>query len=160
MTEEVEERRLAGTAPTAYDERFGSQRAFVQAAIRLAPGNSGGPLADAAGRLVGINTMITTGGLALAIPGRVVQEFVQMGAKPRIGVTVQQVKPGLLVIRVEEGTPAERASLLIGDVLLATMDELLDATGVFKLRFLRGGSPREREVNVSLDDGAARAAAA
>jgi serine protease Do len=48
---------------------------WVCADIRLAPGNSGGPLADAAGRVVGINTMIV-GGLGLAIPTPVVQRFV------------------------------------------------------------------------------------
>ncbi|MGH7561811.1 MAG: S1C family serine protease [Gemmatimonadales bacterium] len=43
------------------------RRTWVQADLRLAPGNSGGPLADADGRVVGMNTMIA-GGLALAIP--------------------------------------------------------------------------------------------
>jgi serine protease Do len=42
-------------------------RRWIQADLRLAPGNSGGPLADPAGRIIGVNTMIT-GGLALAIP--------------------------------------------------------------------------------------------
>jgi serine protease Do len=48
---------------------------WVQADVRLAPGNSGGPLADSRGRLVGVNTMIARG-LALAIPGNVVRDFV------------------------------------------------------------------------------------
>jgi serine protease Do len=43
------------------------RRSWVQAAVRLAPGNSGGPIADAAGRVIGVSTMIA-GGLALAIP--------------------------------------------------------------------------------------------
>ena len=42
-------------------------RRFVQADLRLAPGNSGGPLADVHGRVVGINSMVA-GGLALAVP--------------------------------------------------------------------------------------------
>ena len=58
----------------ARDVRSGAVR-WICADIRLAPGNSGGPLADAAGRLVGINTMIA-GGLGLAIPATVVQRFV------------------------------------------------------------------------------------
>ncbi len=43
------------------------RRVWVQADLRLAPGNSGGPLADSEGRVVGINTMIVAG-LALAVP--------------------------------------------------------------------------------------------
>jgi serine protease Do len=50
-------------------------RRWIQADLRLAPGNSGGPLADSAGRVVGINTMIA-GGLALAIPINDVRRFV------------------------------------------------------------------------------------
>jgi serine protease Do len=50
-------------------------RRWIHADVRLAPGNSGGPLADTAGRVVGINTMIA-GGLALAIPIEDVRRFV------------------------------------------------------------------------------------
>jgi len=52
------------------------RRAWIQSDLRLAPGNSGGPLADARGRLVGINAMIV-GGLALAIPIDEVTRFVR-----------------------------------------------------------------------------------
>jgi serine protease Do len=58
----------------ARDKRSGGVR-WICADVRLAPGNSGGPLTDAAGRVVGINTMIA-GGLGLAIPTPVVQRFV------------------------------------------------------------------------------------
>ena len=47
---------------------------FVIADVRLAPGNSGGPLVDAAGRLVGINNMVVNG-LGVAIPGATVARF-------------------------------------------------------------------------------------
>jgi serine protease Do len=50
-------------------------RRWIQADLRLAPGNSGGPLADTSGHIVGLNTMIS-GGLALAIPINDVRHFV------------------------------------------------------------------------------------
>jgi serine protease Do len=144
------------------------RKPWVQAAIRLAPGNSGGPLADAAGHVVGINTMIVSGGIALAVPSATVDEFVRNGAGPRLGATVRPVRLdrrnglGLLILGVDQGSPAEQASLLIGDLLIGTekngftaAGDLADALaeaggGRLTLRFLRGEHSREREVVVSL----------
>jgi serine protease Do len=53
---------------------------FIQADLKLAPGNSGGPLADARGQVVGINTMVA-GDLALAVPSNAVTRF--LSAVPR-----------------------------------------------------------------------------
>jgi serine protease Do len=58
--------------------------AWLQADIRLAPGNSGGPLADAAGRVVGINAMIA-GGLGFAVPTHVVEHFLSQAGRARRG---------------------------------------------------------------------------
>jgi serine protease Do len=51
---------------------------WIRADIRLAPGNSGGPLADARGRVVGINTLVA-GGLGYALPVNVVARFLEWG---------------------------------------------------------------------------------
>ena len=50
---------------------------WVQADVRLFPGNSGGPLADAKGRVIGINSMIA-GGLAFAVPSNAVECFLSL----------------------------------------------------------------------------------
>ena len=64
-------------------------RSWVQADVRLAPGNSGGPLADARGRVIGINTMVA-GGLALAIPSNTVRSFLSNAPSDAwLGVTVR-----------------------------------------------------------------------
>lgn len=55
-------------------DRTGAAR-WIVADVRLAPGNSGGPLVDAEGRLVGINSMVVNG-LGVAVPARLVQRFV------------------------------------------------------------------------------------
>ncbi len=59
----------------ARDRRTGRPR-WIVANVRLAPGNSGGPLVDAAGRLVGINSMVVNG-LGVAVPAALVEQFVE-----------------------------------------------------------------------------------
>ena len=55
---------------------------WIVADVRLAPGNSGGPLVDAEGRLVGINSMVVNG-LGVAVPARLVQRFVERALERR-----------------------------------------------------------------------------
>jgi serine protease Do len=65
----------------ARNERSKAPR-YVVADIRLAPGNSGGPLVDAEGKLVGINCMVVNG-LGVAVPATLVQRFVERALSER-----------------------------------------------------------------------------
>ena len=66
---------VSATGPGTWLGRSG--RDLLQADVRLAPGNSGGPLADARGRVVGIASMVMSPGVALAVPAHVVERFVR-----------------------------------------------------------------------------------
>jgi serine protease Do len=69
--------QAVGRIPNELERVIGLRgRSWIQADIRLAPGNSGGPLCDIEGRVVGINTMVA-GGLALAIPAAEIRAFLQ-----------------------------------------------------------------------------------
>jgi serine protease Do len=152
---------------------LGSQ-SWIQANVRLAPGNSGGPLADARGSVMGINTMVA-GKLALAIPSNAVRDFLASGPSDAwLGVTLhpalipesnanrKKQAFGLVILEVEPGSPASAASLLPGDILLGTeqgsftsLDGLAQAlTGIgprlLRLEFLRGDYSRVRRVTVQL----------
>ena len=142
------------------------RRSWVRATVRLAPGNSGGPLADADGRVIGINTAIAHG-LGLAVPSRDVTEFLRYGQRPRLGVTLRPVafernRAGMLVLEIEPGGAADQASLRIGDILIAcngrpldspdALAEALDsASGPIGLQFLRGDYHRIRETVARLE---------
>jgi serine protease Do len=148
---------------------LGSQT-WVQASVRLAPGNSGGPLADAHGHVMGINTMVA-GRLALAIPSNAVRDFLAAGPYSAwLGVSVHPVrlprasghKFGLVLLDVEPGSPAAQASLMAGDILIGTEEkpfqslddlaEAIDGKGLrlLRLEFLRGDYSRVRRVTVRL----------
>jgi serine protease Do len=102
----------------------------VYADIQLAPGNSGGPLVDARGRLVGINAMIN-GGLGVAVPSEyvatLVAEVESPGARGVLGIvgdpvviqTAEGDADALLLTSVAAGSAAEAAGLIPGDLLLS-----------------------------------------
>ena len=69
---------VSATGPGTWLGR--TRRDLLQADVRLAPGNSGGPLADAHGRVVGIASMVMSPGIALAVPSHVVERFVRSAA--------------------------------------------------------------------------------
>ncbi|MDZ8087849.1 MAG: trypsin-like peptidase domain-containing protein [Nostoc sp. DedQUE12b] len=125
----------------------------VMADLRLYPGNSGGPLANCQGLVVGINTMIVNG-LAVAVPSNTVERFLQGNSRPQLGVTLQPVllgrrSLGLLVLSILPDSAAENAGVQIGDVLIGVSGRLFtsindltkylhESKGSVPLQLLRG----------------------
>ena len=111
---------------------------FVRLDLSIYDGFSGGPLADGSGRVLGINTSALSRSAALTIPAstvsRVADQLIATGHVRRgyIGIAAQPVQLpeelvrslalpqelGLLVIGVDAGGPAQKAGLLLGDVLI------------------------------------------
>ena len=131
---------------------------LIQTDAAINPGNSGGPLLDSAGRLIGINTAIYSpsgayAGIGFAVPvdtvNRVVPQLIAKGKyiRPSLGIAVDQDinqrmmqqldLQGVLVLRVEPDTAAERAGLratsldqngdvILGDVILSIENNGID----------------------------------
>jgi Do/DeqQ family serine protease len=121
--------------------RAGSLEDFIQTDAAINPGNSGGPLVDLFGQVIGVNTAIAGGqrfvGYGFAVPinltRRVMSDLVAYGFvhRPRLGITVANVTAvdaeafkldriaGAQVKSVEDGSPAQRAGLRPGDVVIA-----------------------------------------
>ena len=152
----------------------------VEHTAPLPRGSSGGPLVDAAGRLLGLNTVRLEGGLILALPAdaalRTRVDALSRGeapARPRLGLALAPPRAsrrmraavglperdGLLVRAVQDDSPASRAGVARGDLLvaaegrpLAAVDDLFDALdaagGAMTLTVVRG--TEERDVPVTL----------
>ncbi|MCP4544874.1 MAG: PDZ domain-containing protein [bacterium] len=135
---------IAGSAPTYQD--------FIQTDAAINFGNSGGPLVDIEGRVIGINTAINASGqgIGFAIPinlaskiipqlidhGRVIRAY--LGVMPReldsdyaeaLGLEINR---GILVEDVVSGTPADRAGLREGDVIVGLDEQAVDDVDRFR----------------------------
>jgi serine protease Do len=154
--------RFIGSGP--YDE-------FVQTDASINPGNSGGPLIDSRGAVVGINSAIfsQTGGsigIGFAIPinlaktvllqlrdhGSVVRGYLGVAVRPvtpeaaeSSGVKEQQ---GVLIDSVVEGSPAEKAGVQKGDVIVAVNDQAVSAPQELTRRIV--GTPPGTRVQLSI----------
>ncbi|MBZ9938282.1 DegQ family serine endoprotease [Mesorhizobium sp. BR1-1-16] len=163
---------LARTQVGATDYQF-----YIQTDAAINPGNSGGALVDMNGRLVGINTAIYSRsggsiGIGFAIPSNMVRVIAKAALSdgkvhlPWIGAEFQQVTPdladglgldrphGALVAGVTEGSPAEKAGLTAGDLVVSAdgididdpngLNYRLVTKGIgasVELGLLRGGKP-------------------
>ncbi len=159
---------------------------FVQTDAAINPGNSGGPLVDMAGRIVGVNTAIFSRsggsqGVGFAIPANMVKLVVASAKgggsavkRPWLGAKLQAVTPdiaekfdltrpaGAVVTNVTTASPAARAGLKTGDVIVAVEGNAVDDPNAFDYRFttralggktelaiMRGG--KESKVTVALE---------
>ena len=142
---------------------------YIRSDVALAPGNSGGPLLNARGEVVAINAMIF-GSMALSIPSNAAGAWVAGERRPRLGIGVLPVEipaslrgeagaSGLVIAAVESGGAADRAGLLVGDVLLSgaghpleraeTLLEAIARAGeAVSLRVMRGGRIMLMEVRL------------
>jgi serine protease Do len=160
----------------------GELRDLIQTDTPINPGNSGGPLVDAHGRVVGITTAVMpyARGLGFAVPTATVlgaiaryRERVEREGPPRFGISgvgtaIEQATAeklglsearGVLVVEVQPGSPAERASLRPLDIIVRLGDAPVTGPSALKQRlqalpagrgvevsFLRGGSVRRTHV--------------
>lgn len=112
-------------------------RELIRADVPLGPGNSGGPLANARGQVVGINAMIG-GGMGLAVPAHLVTRLIDRASRPGsderpvLGVVVREValgatlkgrapagvESGALIFGVAADGAAERAGVIPGDIIV------------------------------------------
>ena len=127
---------------------------LIQTDAAINHGNSGGPLVNLAGEVIGINTLIVRNtdsgdvaeGLGFAIPVNtaqaVAQQIIQKGyfARPYLGISFQPINPdialrynlpsqwGVYVTRVSSGGPASQAGIQEGDIITKVGDVTLDET--------------------------------
>jgi serine protease Do len=128
---------------------------FIQTDAAINPGNSGGPLVSIKGDIVGINTAIfsKTGGyqgIGFAVPSNMVrlvmEQLTREGKVTRgwIGVTIQELTPelaqkfglkssqGVLVSDVVKGSPAQKAGIVRGDVILEFNGRKINDVGALR----------------------------
>lgn len=152
---------------------------YVQTDVVMYPGFSGGPLVDSGGQFIGLNTSGLLRGISMTLPatnlrqvtetllahGRVRRGYLGVGVQPvRLPPALAQPagqETGLLLVSVEEGSPAERGGLLLGDTIVALdgqptrhMDDLVGLLGgdrvgkAVQVRVVRGGQMHDAQVTV------------
>ena len=123
----------------------GTYEDFVQTDASINPGNSGGPLINIDGEVVGINAMIIQPGtgIGFAIPinmaKQILNDLIKQGkvVRPWLGISAQDLTPelaeqfqvkekeGVLVAQIHQGTGAEKAGLVSGDIIKTVDDKAI-----------------------------------
>jgi S1-C subfamily serine protease len=151
----------------ARTHRGGLLDEYIKSETTPYPGFSGGPLINTEGELLGLNTSGLTHGSSLTIPvkvaWRIADALAKHGSVKRgyLGVRTQPVSNGLLVLWLEEGGPAEKGGLLVGDILIAVGEQSVsDPDDLFSalsndtvgkstaVEVMRGGKPETVNVTV------------
>lgn len=168
---------VGGPVRTAH----GSIDRFIRTDTTPFPGFSGGPLVDAEGRVIGLNTSGFGRGVGLTLPAdyawKVADQLTKHGSVQRgyLGIRSQGVElsaavqksikreqaAGLLVISVEDGSPAETGGLIVGDILAGIDGQPVeDHDGLFArlsgdavgkslpVEILRGGQPQTLKIKI------------
>ena len=160
--------------------RGGRVDGYLRPDVTLYPGFSGGPLIDVRGRVAGINSSRLRRGAGLTIPsaavdgiaralldqGRIRRGYLGVASQPArlpdaLAAKLDGQETGLLIVSVEDGSPADAAGLMVGDILVRIEDTRLDdhaelqaALGADRvgsatpLTVLRGGEVRELTVTI------------
>jgi len=162
--------------------RGGRVDQHIRLSLELYPGFSGGPLINAQGKVVGINTRGLSRGRAVTIPlatvNRIVDELIEKVhiAKPYLGLAMQPVavpeslrgkvpdagNSAVLVVHVEPAGPADKAGVLLGDVVVELQGKPVEDTGDIQqllgsakigdtvvATVLRGGAPVKLSITLA-----------
>ncbi len=155
---------------------------LIRPDLTMYPGFSGGPLIDGAGKVMGINTSGLSRAMTLTVPaetvdrvtkqllssGRVARGYLGLGMQPvqlpdnlRNTLGLEQGR-GLIVVSVEQGGPAEKAGVLVGDILISLQSQRVTDTGdvqaalgpdsvgsTANARVIRGGTPQDVAITVA-----------
>jgi len=172
---------IGGVAGESRTWRGGRLDQSIRLDLELYPGFSGGPLVNVEGKILGVNTSGLGGGRPMAIPNatvnRTVDQLLAKGYVPRpyLGAALQPVRipdsvrsslkssaGGLIVLHVETGGPAEKAGIVLGDVIVELEGKPVPHTyeirsalasskvgDILKLKLLRAGTPVDVSVNLA-----------